>query len=402
MKNSSSKIFTGLAITLSSLLVACSAFKSTYSINADQAQLALNATPESIRAEAKEVGDRAMAWQLARMDNFEDYIVKMGRTPNTKEWVQAAFYIGLTQWVEATNDQAGLTALKELAIHNDYQLAERPFHADDQAVGQIYLWLAEQGGDKSMYEPTQKVLDLVLAESPATSLSHADKGSPDYVGSCKKRWCWSDALFMAPRTWLMLGNATGDSRYIDYANKEFWATTDYLFSKEHSLYYRDSRYFKEKGDNGAPVFWSRGNGWVFSALPMFIDDMAEDHPERPRYIELFKILAKGLVNVQKPDGYWATSLMDPNSLKTPEISGTGFMTYGLVWGINNGFLTDQESIDAAKKGWAALTASVDDEGMVHWVQQIGKSPDPAASHHTQVYGTGAVLLAASEMLKWEK
>jgi len=402
LKNTSRKIATSLAITLTSTLMACSSFTSTYNIDAEQAELALSATPASLQSSAKEIGDRAMAWQLARMDNFEDYIVKMGRTPNQKEWVQAAFYIGLTQWVEATNDPAGLAALKEYAAGNEYQLAERPFHADDQAVGQVYLWLVEQGGDKSMYAPTQKVLDIVLEESPTTSLSHADKGTPDYVGSCKKRWCWSDALFMAPRTWLMLANATGDTNYMDYANKEFWATTDYLFSDEDNLYYRDSRYFKEKGSNGAPVFWSRGNGWVFAGLAMFIDDLPKDHPLLPRYIELYKKLAKGLVEVQKPDGYWATSLMDPNSLKTPEISGTGFMTYGLIWGINKGLITDQASINAAKKGWAAVEASVDDEGMVHWVQQIGKSPDPAGVEHTQLFGVGAVLLAASEMLRWEK
>lgn len=66
---------------------------------------------------------------------------------------------------------------------------------------------------------------------------------------------------MAPRTWLKLSNATGDARYFEYADKEYWATVDYLFSEEHGLFFRDSRYFDAKSDNGNSLFWSRGNGW---------------------------------------------------------------------------------------------------------------------------------------------
>jgi len=198
----------------------------------------------------------------------------------------------------------------------------------------------------------------------------------------------------------MLGNATGDPRYFEYGDKEFWATTDYLFSQEHSLYFRDSRYFDSKSANGAPVFWSRGNGWVFAGLPMMIDDLPEDRPGKARYVNLYKTMAKRFVEIQKPDGYWAPSLMDAEVVKTPEVSGTGFITYGLAWGVNNGILSDEATINATKMGWAALEAAVDDDGMVHWVQQIGKSPDPVDVNHTQLYGVGAVLLAASEMLKW--
>ena len=207
---------------------------------------------------------------------------------------------------------------------------------------------------------------------------------------------------MTPRTWLKLSNATDDPQYWDYANKEYWATTDYLFSQEHKLFYRDSRYFDQKSGNGAPIFWSRGNGWVFAGLPLIIDDMADNHPDKARYIEFYKTMAKRMVEIQKPDGYWAPSLMDATTVTTPETSGTGFITYGLAWGVNNGTLTDEATINATKKGWAALEAAVGEDGMVHWVQQIGKSPDPVDVNDTQLYGAGAVLLAASEMLKWEK
>ena len=106
--------------------------------------------------------------------------------------------------------------------------------------------------------------------------------------------------------------------------------------------------------------------------------------------------------LQKEDGYWPASLMDPDKVKTPEVSGTGFITFGLAWGVNNGILTDQRSKEIVEKGWEGITKAVSDDGRVHWVQHVGKSPDPVKESDSQLYGTGAVLLAASEMLKWNK
>jgi rhamnogalacturonyl hydrolase YesR len=402
LKLSSQSVTTGLTLGLTTLLIACGAEETPHSTDANEASAAVSATAQTIQIAAKDVGNHAMEWQLARMDDFEDYIVKMNHTAEPRNWVQGAFYIGLTQWVEATDSQAGLDALVAVSTSNQYELGDRLFHADDHAIGQTYLWLYERTGDKAFYGPTGKTFDEILAFNPTNSLQLIDKSDPEYEGSCQKRWCWSDALFMAPRTWLMLSNATGDPRYFEYGDKEYWATTDYLFSKEHGLYFRDSRYFDSKSANGAPVFWSRGNGWVFAGLPMILDDLPEEHPSRARYVNLYKTMAKRFVEIQKPDGYWAPSLMDAEVVNTPEVSGTGFITYGLAWGVNNGILTDEATINATKMGWAALEAAVDDDGMVHWVQQIGKSPDPVEVNHTQLYGVGAVLLAASEMLNWEK
>ena len=194
---------------------------------------------------------------------------------------------------------------------------------------------------------------------------------------------------------------TGNPKYFEYADKEFWATVDYLFSEEYGLFYRDSRYFELKSDNGKPVFWSRGNGWVFAALPLIINDLPQDHPSRDRYIELYKKNAAGLLRAQNPNGYWPASLLDPNKVKTPEVSGTGFITYGLAWGVNNGILTEAKYKSAVLNGWRAIEQAIEPDGRVNWVQQVGKSPDPVKKSDTQLYGVGAVLLAAAEMSKWQ-
>lgn len=186
MKLSSLSVISGLTLGVTTLLIACGAEKAPHSTNANQASAAISATAQSIQISAKDVGNRAMDWQLARMDNFEDYIVKMNHTAEPRNWVQGAFYIGLTQWTEATDSQTGLGALTAVSRSNQYELGDRHFHADDHAIGQTYLWLYERTGDEAFYGPTKKIFDEILAFNPTNSLQLIEKSHPDYEGSCQK------------------------------------------------------------------------------------------------------------------------------------------------------------------------------------------------------------------------
>lgn len=370
------------------------------------AKTTLNMTYSQIQQQARDIGNRAANWQITQLNaNNYDYLAPRYHNASSKphQWIQAAFYIGLTQWISATNDKAMLEHVVNMAKQQNYQLRlSRGKHADDHAIGQTYLWLAEQTGNQAAIMPTKALFDQILANPSTVSLEmdESKKKRYAYESPCQDRWCWADALFMAPRTWIKLGNITGEDKYINFADQEFWATVDYLFSEKHGLFFRDSRYFDMKSDNGQPVFWSRGNGWVFAALPLIIDDLPQDHPSRERYINLYKRNAAGLARIQNPNGYWSASLLDPEKVKTPEVSGTGFITFGLAWGVNNGILKDAHYKTTVLKGWQALAQSVEDNGRVNWVQQVGKSPDPVKKTDTQLYGVGAVLLAASEMTKW--
>lgn len=57
------------------------------------------------------------------------------------------------------------------------------------------------------------------------------------------------------------------------------------------------------------------------------------------------------------------------------------------------------AVAAVDKGWVALVSAVDSDGMVHWVQHVGKPPDPVQESDTQLYGVGAFLLVASEITR---
>jgi rhamnogalacturonyl hydrolase YesR len=101
-----------------------------------------------------------------------------------------------------------------------------------------------------------------------------------------------------------------------------------------------------------------------------------------------------LKTLQKPDGYWAPSLLAPEG-SPPETSGTGFFTYGLAWGVRHGLLDRAEFLPAIESGWAALSRAVSKDGRLGWVQQVSDRPENVSQEDSQFYGTGAFLLAAS-------
>ena len=182
-------------------------------------------------------------------------------------------------------------------------------------------------------------------------------------------------------------------------------TYDLLYDKEEHLFARDIRFLwngnskDRKGANGKKIFWSRGNGWVLGGLALVLEDMPKDYKHRAFYEQLFVEMASKIKSIQPKDGLWRTSLLSPESFNHGEVSGSGFFTYAMAWGINNGLLSKKEYEVTVLKAWNNLATCQQENGMVGWVQNIGYDPRPADENSWQNYGTGAFLLAGSEVLK---
>ena len=117
-------------------------------------------------------------------------------------------------------------------------------------------------------------------------------------------------------------------------------------------------------------------------------------PHRPRLGSAVSRDGQEAQGIQKPDGYWAPSLLGPENSPL-ETSGTGLYTYGLAQGVKNGLLDARDYRPAIDHGWAALSRAVAKDGRLGWVQQVGDRPEKVAETDTQFYGVGAFLLAAS-------
>ena len=308
------------------------------------------------------------------------------------DWTHGALFAGMSAWAQMADNDKYLDALVGFGNKTNWQLGPRAYHADDHAVGQMYIEMYNIYKDPKMLAGVQGRFDWILDHQSNTSLDIRVKGSHD-------RYWWCDALFMGPPTWAKLATVVGDKKYLDFMNKEWWATTDYLFDKEENLYFRDSNYFGKKEKNGEKVFWSRGNGWVFGGLARVIDQLPCDYPEKEKYIDLYKKMAKKIIAIQPEEGLWHSSLLDPVYFPSKEASGSGFYCFGLAWGINNGLLDEETYLPAVIKAWEGLVGCVHDDGMLGFVQPIGADPRHVNAEQTEIYGVGSFLLAGSEVYK---
>jgi len=333
--------------------------------------------PNAIKAVMARVAD----WQLAHPSRHA-----------STDWTHGAFFAGLSAWAAMADTDRYLDALKTFGEQNHWQLGTRPYHADDHCVGQMYLALYERYRDPNMIRALTERFDWILAHPSDVTLEAGKQQNKD-------RWWWCDALFMGPPVWAKLAAVTGQPKYLDFMDTEWWATTGYLYDREEHLYFRDSTYFDRREANGRKVFWSRGNGWVFAGLARVLDALPADFHDRPRYAQLYQDMAAKLITVQQPDGLWRASLLDPNAYPAPETSGTGFFCYGLAWGVNRGLLDGATYRPAVAKAWQGLVGCVHPDGMLGSVQPIGGAPDKVSPDLTEIYGVGAFLLAGSEVHK---
>jgi rhamnogalacturonyl hydrolase YesR len=339
---------------------------------------------------------RVADWQLGHLDDVSYVRTFKTDTADPRGWIQGAFWVGLTALADHDPRYARAIVARGEAL--EWSLGGRKYHADDQVIGRAWLWAAAHGHPDAIV-PARAHLDAILAAPPQVGLDfdRAKNGG----ASCEDRWCWADALFMAPPTWAALSRQTGEGRYLAYADKEWWATTTFLYDPAEHLYWRDSTYFERRGPGGEKIFWSRGNGWVYAGLVQMLQALPAGHPSRDRYEALYQEMSETLVELQRPDGYWPTSLLGRGDT-TPETSGTGFFTYGLAWGVNTGRLKGPRYRAAVTHGWAALKAAVQADGRLGWVQQVGAGPDQVFATDTQLYGAGAFLLAGSQIYELER
>jgi rhamnogalacturonyl hydrolase YesR len=259
----------------------------------------------------------------------------------------------------------------------------------------MYIELYRRFKNPEMIAPMKAYFDQIMANPSTVNLKFVFTDT----SWATERWSWCDALFMGPTVWAKMANVTGNKEYLDFMLKEYKATTDYLYSKEDHLFYRDSRYFDTTEANGARMFWGRGNGWVFAGLPIIIRELPKNYEQKAYFINLYRDMAAKILSLQDTSGYWHASLLDPASFPNPEMSATGFFMYGLAWGINNGYLDNKTYLPAVIRGWKAMQKAVMPDGKVGWIQPIGENPKKVTRDMTEVYGVGAFLMAGSEIYK---
>lgn len=320
------------------------------------------------------------------------------KTRPSNLWTRGTYYEGLMQLFYLTNDPLLLKYAVDWGTFHKWQPTYTGYtptrNADNQCCGQTYLELYQYDPKPERIETMQASIDQMVNSTKVND------------------WWWIDALHMAMPVFTKFGVIKNDNRYFEkmydlYNYTKNKAKGVGLYNSTDHLWYRDSVYLPpKKSPNGLPVYWSRGNGWVFAALVRVLDIMPQNAPHREEYINVFKEMASKLITIQRNDGFWNPNLGDPNDYGGKETSGTVFFTYGLAWGLRTGLLDSVTYFSPAVKAWNALVSdALHSNGALGYVQSSGSKPADGQPlsfdkmSNFEDFGLGGFLLAGSEIYR---
>lgn len=343
----------------------------------DGGPLATDLSPTLKPADVEKAMRKVADWQMARSEPYFDRI-----------WTWSVLYSGFMATSDSLGDPKYSDAMAAMGKKFDWQLRSHLPDADDQSVAQTYLELYLKRKDPAMIGPTRAELDAILAAPRVAKGTGPARVIP---------WWWCDALFMAPPVWSRMYAATGERKYVAYLDEEWAKTSELLYDTKAHLYARDKTYLTRTEANGKKMFWSRGNGWVMGGLVRTLQFLPKDDPARPRYIRQLAEMSAAVAALQGSDGLWRAGLLDPGSYALPEISGSALMTYGIAYGINEGYLDRKQYGPVVERAWAGMLKHIYSDGRLGCIEQTGAEAAPFRATASYTYGVGGFLLAGSEI-----
>ena len=311
-------------------------------------------------------------------------------------WTRAVYYEGLMSLYNIKPQQKYYDYAVQWGEKHQWGLVggANTRHADNHCAGQTYL---------DLYQIDKQEQRIIAIKTAIDLMVQSDK---------KDDWSWVDALQMAMPVFARLGVMYHDTLYF----KKMYDLYDFtkhqhggsgLYNNVDHLWYRDKDFVPPyKEPNGKNCYWSRGNGWVFAALARALNYLPTTDAHYQEYLADFKAMAEAILPLQRFDGFWNVSLLDPIHFEGKESSGTALFAYGFAWGINHGILAKNIYKPAIVKAWNGLTNfAMHKNGALGYVQSTGKEPkdvQPINYNHFpdfEDYGLGCYLMAGAEIYK---
>ena len=328
-------------------------------------------------------------------------------------WDPAAYHTGNMEVYKLLKDDKQLDYTRRWAYHNNWSGATEAdpsrWKYANYGEGKDYVLF---GDWQVCFQTYIDLYNLAIANGGTDAdnyfmVKRAKEGM-HYEAYSKKDdyWWWSDALYMVMPVMTKMYKLTGDMQYLDKLYENLLYSDRIMLDQETGLYFRDARYVypNHKSVNGKKDFWARGDGWVLAGLAKVLQDLPKDYKHYKFFVDKFQRLADIVAKTQQKDGYWTRSILDPNHAPGPETSGTAFFAYGIMWGVNNGFLAKKDYKKCIDRAWQYISeTAVQADGKVGYVQPIGDRaiPGQTVDANSQAnFGVGAVLLAACEYYRY--
>ena len=321
-------------------------------------------------------------------------------------WNRAAYHTGNMAAYQVTKEQTFLDYSIAWAEHNEWKGAKSDNKSEWKYArygeGHDFVMFGDWQICFQVYADLYKIKPEEYRIARAKEVMNYQISTPqnDY-------WWWADGLYMVMPVMTRMYKITKNPLYLEKMYEYWKYSNSIMYDEAEGIYFRDAKYVfpKHTTPNGKKDFWARGNGWVFAAFARVLEDLPKSDKHRDTYIQYYQKMAEKIAESQMPEGYWSRSMLDPDYASGYETSGTAFFTYGLLWGINNGYLSKKEYGKTVGKAWNYLTQkALQPSGKVGYVQPIGENAGQhkVSAETTTDFGVGAFLLAASEMVKSKK
>ena len=341
---------------------------------------------------------------LEIINKVNDYWQTNNPKPGRAFWDEAAYHTGNMEAYFLTKNETFRKYSEAWAEHNQWKGAK----SDNKAE---WKYTYGEKDDYVMFGDWQicfqTYADLYNIEKDEKKINRAAEVMEYQMSTPKDDyWWWADGLYMVMPVMTKLYKITSNKFYLDKLYEYFSYANSIMYDSEERLYYRDAKYVypKHKTVNGKKDFWARGDGWVFAGLAKVLKDLPKNDPHIDEYVSKYKGMANAIKKSQQPEGYWTRSMLDSAHAPGPETSGTAFFTYGLLWGINNGYLNKKDYLPVVIKSWNYLIkVALQSDGKIGYVQPIGERAIPGQvvdQNSTSNFGVGAFLLASCEMYRY--
>lgn len=366
--------------------------------------LVLQASAQQQQQQQVQQGEPAKTVLLEMLKKVNNHWQAGHKTEVRAFWDEAAYHTGNMELFAITGEEKYRLYSERWASYNQWMGAK-------SADKSVWKYQYGENDDDVLFGDWQicfqTYIDLYQLNPESYKIARA-KEVMEYQMSTAANdyWWWADGLYMVMPVMTKLYKITGNKLYLEKLHEYFEYANRIMYDQKAGLYYRDAKYVypKHKSINDKKDFWARGNGWVFAGLAKVLKDLPVEDPHYKSYVTKYKALAKAILKSQQEEGYWTRSMLDKNHAPGPETSGTAFFTYGLFWGINNGYLEEKTYLNAALKGWQYLSeVALQKDGRIGYVQPIGEKAIPGQivnANSTTNFGVGAFLLAGAEFYRY--
>jgi unsaturated rhamnogalacturonyl hydrolase len=264
----------------------------------------------------------------------------------------------------------------------DWATGEYKSYADPVVPGHGVLRFYDQTGEEYLLEAARKQYEQLRSiETTEDGGIPISRGKKDLLLDSLYHFC----PFMAH-----YGRLADDSDAVDEAVRQIEIHAEHLYDPYTGLY-RQGWTEGPKDTFKQATFWSRGVGWLTTAIVDTYQHLPEDHDGRDSLGDMLRDVSETLLEYQDASGYWHNTLDDETS--PLETSGTLMFAYSFRRGLDLGILDDERFDDSAQRAMDVCKGAVSRDGEVRRVSVVPGGPGSPLG--VALHGQGFFLIAAS-------